>query len=243
MSGGEAMLRIGLMASLEAIVIILLSGVLSTSLAAFDNGVCNVAADFALGREDYSKAIILHRIFLQSHPRNALAHYHLGFAYAMIGQTSEELQEYLTAAQLGLKNWDLFLNLGLGYFARHKLSRAAEAFYTASLLGPEHAEPHFNLALVYESEGRFSLALSEIEAARHLAPNDPDAANTNAIICAEMGNVDRADEIWRLLIRSAPNYSPARINLAIMIRLHRDNGTAPFFSQKIDLQLTNGGER
>src|ERR1700749_3978377 len=118
------MLRIRLITPIAAIVFILLAGPLSSPLALADNGVCDVDADFALGREDYAKAIMLHRRFLLSHPGNALAHYHLGFAYGMTGLASEELGEYLTAARLGLNNWDLFLNLGLAYFAQHQPARA-----------------------------------------------------------------------------------------------------------------------
>lgn len=234
--------RIRLMALIAAIVFILLIALLSSPSAALDDGVCDVDADFALGHEEYAKAIVLHRRFLQSHPRDALAHYHLGFAYAMMGQPSEELGEYLTSARLGLKNWDLFLNLGLAYFAQHRLARAIEALQTAALLGPEHAEPHFNLALVYESESSYSAALSEIQAARHLAPEDPDAANTNAIICVEMGNTGRAYDIWRVLIRTAPNYSPARINLTIISRSHPENSAARSLSQNTDLGSQNGGQ-
>jgi tetratricopeptide (TPR) repeat protein len=236
------MLRIRLITPSVVMIFILLSGLLASPLAASDNGVCDVDADFALGRENYANAIMLHRRFLSSHPCNALAHYHLGFAYGMMGLASEELGEYLTAARLGLKNWDLFLNLGLAYFAQHKPARAIEALQTAAVLGPEHAEPHFNLALVYERESRFSTALSEIEAARHLAPNDPDVANTNAIICVEMGNAGLAYDIWRVLIRSAPHYAPARINLAIVSRSHPENNTTRALSENTDLGSHNGGE-
>ncbi|MBV8454492.1 MAG: hypothetical protein JOZ29_19790, partial [Deltaproteobacteria bacterium] len=80
-----------------------------------EDQVCNVAADYMLGLEDYPEAIRLHRQVLARHPYNALAHYHLGFAYGMAGQTQEEICEYLAAVNLGLANWDLFLNLGLAY--------------------------------------------------------------------------------------------------------------------------------
>src|SRR5271156_3680029 len=72
------------------------------ALTLTDAQICDLDADFALGREDYPAAIILHRKLLQTQPDNALAHYHLGFAYGMTGRTSEELTEYLTAARLGL---------------------------------------------------------------------------------------------------------------------------------------------
>jgi Flp pilus assembly protein TadD len=64
---------------------------------------------------------------LRSSKNNALAHYHLGFAYGMVGRSSEEINEYRTAATLGLNKWDLSLNLGLAYADRQELSNAVAA--------------------------------------------------------------------------------------------------------------------
>jgi tetratricopeptide (TPR) repeat protein len=182
--------------------------------------VCDAAADIALEAEDYRTAIELHREFLRSGSgkNNALAHYHLGFAYGMTGNVSEEISEYRTAISLGLNVWDLFLNLGLAYYDQHDLPGATAALGTAVLLGPEHAETHFNLAVIYEKENRLSEALQEISETLILEPEDMDAANTHAIICARMGNLVGARDIWTQLVRTAPDYAPARSNLALLNR-------------------------
>jgi hypothetical protein len=75
--------------------------------------ICDVEADYALGAENYPEAIRLHIELIREHPENALAHYHLGFAQGMAGNRSAEVSEYKVAAELGLRIWDLFLNLGL----------------------------------------------------------------------------------------------------------------------------------
>jgi len=41
-----------------------------------DQEVCDTEADFALGQEDYSNAVILHSKLLSFPPDDALAHYH-----------------------------------------------------------------------------------------------------------------------------------------------------------------------
>jgi tetratricopeptide (TPR) repeat protein len=182
--------------------------------------VCDAAADIALEAQDYRTAVELHRKFLRSGSgkNNALAHYHLGFAYGMTGNVSEEISEYRTAVGLGLNVWDLFLNLGLAYYDQHDLPAATAALGTAVLFGPEHAETHFNLAVVYERENRLPEALQEITKALVLEPKDMDAANTHAIIRARMGNLLDARDIWTQLVRTAPDYAPARSNLAILNR-------------------------
>ena len=183
-----------------------------------DKLVCDVAADVALEAQDYPTAIDLHRKFLRLRKNNALAHYHLGFAYGMTGNLSEEIREYRTAISLGLNAWDLFLNLGLAYYDQRDLPAATAALGTAVLLGPEHAETHFNLAVIYEKENRLPEALQEVTKALVLEPGNMDAANTHAIICARMGDLVDAREIWTLLVRTAPDYAPARRNLAILNR-------------------------
>jgi Flp pilus assembly protein TadD len=183
-----------------------------------DRLICDVAADIALETQDYPTAIDLHRKLLRLRKNNALARYHLGFAYGMTGNVSEEISEYRTAIGLGLKVWDLFLNLGLAYYDQHDLNGATAALGTAVLLGPEHAETHFNLAVIYERENRLPEALREITRALVLEPKDLDAANTNAIICARMGNLVGARDIWTQLVRTAPDYALARSNLAILNR-------------------------
>jgi Flp pilus assembly protein TadD len=186
---------------------------------ATDEQLCDVNADFVLGREDYPAAILLHRRLLRSHPENALAHYHLGFAYGMLGRRSEEVSEYQKAVRLGLRNWDLFLNLGLAYLDGHELAAATHALEIAVSLGVKHAQPHFDLAIAYEEQKRLDDALREITAARHLAPGDADISNTNAIICAEMGNPACAHDLWTSLRQSAPGYAPAQVNLAMLSRM------------------------
>src|SRR5713101_488877 len=82
--------------------VLLFSAAASSRVAATETEVCNLNADFALGLEDYSTAIVLHQKLLRAHPDDALAHYHLGFAYGMVGRTREEISEYLIAERLGL---------------------------------------------------------------------------------------------------------------------------------------------
>src|SRR5260370_22447712 len=128
-----------------------------------DEQVCDVGADYSLGVEDYTKAIRLHREVVRRFPENALAHYHLGFALGMMGNETAEIREYQRAKALGLRNWDLFLNLGLAQLENGDLDPATDSLQSAVLLGEAHPASHFNLALV--SERRGLLADSEYDAA------------------------------------------------------------------------------
>jgi Flp pilus assembly protein TadD len=89
--------------------------------------ICDARADHYLVTEDYAEAVRLHREYLQKHPANALAHYHLGFAYGMTGDEAREINEYERATALGLSRWDLFLNLGIAFLVNDNLSAATDA--------------------------------------------------------------------------------------------------------------------
>lgn len=175
--------------------------------------VCDVRADYALGVEDYPEAIRLHEKLLRRDPNNALAHYHLGYAYGMSHDAAGEMREYQRAEQLGLLQWDLFLNLGILYLENRDTSAAISALTTAAKLGPRHPEAHFNLALAYERARLLPEARSEILASLKLEPDQLDAQNTLGVISAEMGDYESARTVWTKLIRTDPDYQPARRNL------------------------------
>jgi tetratricopeptide (TPR) repeat protein len=189
---------------------------LKATASGAEDQVCNVSADYALGIEDYGEAIRLHQEILRKNPGNALARYHLGFAEGMIGNPATEIDEYRRAEVLGLRVWDLFLNLGLAELERGDLYAATDSLQRAVLLGGEHSESHFNLALVEERRGMLANAEHETLASLLLNPRQPDARNLLALIYAQEGRTIRASLVWRELVRDVPDYQPARTNLALM---------------------------
>jgi Flp pilus assembly protein TadD len=188
----------------------------ATVSAAVSSGseICDATADYFLGIEDYPETAKLHRILIAAHPDDALAHYHLGFAYGMLGRRTEELTEYRRAVSLGLKKWDLFLNLGLVYLEDGNTDAATDALGTAAALGPGHPEAHFNLGLAYERRGMLAEARREMLTSLRLDPNQAEARNMLGVICAEDGDYATAHEVWSDLARTG--FEPARTNLAIL---------------------------
>jgi tetratricopeptide (TPR) repeat protein len=178
--------------------------------------ICDVVADFALGSEDYAQAIKLHQAVVAAHPENALAHYHLGFAFGMADRRDQELAEYSKAAKLGLRQWDLYLNLGRVYLESHDFLAATDALTTAVKLGPRHPEAHFNLGLALEGQQMFAQAEQEMRIALSLGGDRAEVSNMLAVICAEEGKQAEARRIWTELAGSQPGSAVARTNLAIL---------------------------
>lgn len=181
--------------------------------------VCDASADYFLGREDYGEAVAAHRRVLAAHPDDALAQYHLGFAYGMTGDRQREIAQYREAAALGLREWDLYLNLGRALLESGDLTGAAGALNTAVALSPERPEAHFNLGLAYERSGMLAAARDELQLSLRLDPRQPDALNMIGLIYAEEHDYSHARQVWNKLARTEPDFEPARLNLAILDRL------------------------
>lgn len=186
-----------------------------------DPQVCDPLADYYLGMEDYPAAIRRHLVVIREHPDNALAHYHLGFAYGVTGQHRHELYEYRRAVDLGLDDWQLFLNLGLVYLGDGQLEDATVVLRLATLLGPYQPETHFNLGLIYERRRMLGEAEQEMLLSLRLNPQEVDARNTLGLIYAEEGRYTLAREEWSDLLNADPAYTPARENLTILERTQR----------------------
>ncbi|MGO9607511.1 MAG: tetratricopeptide repeat protein [Candidatus Binataceae bacterium] len=201
----------------------------STKTLTTDDQVCDPVADYYLGMEDYPEAIRLHREVIESNPNNALAHYHLGFAYGLMGQHQHELSEYQKAVNLGLDDWQLFLNLGLLYLETGQLRDATEVLRLSTLLAPDYPEPHFNLGIAYERGGMLEQAEQQMLLSLQLDPTQVDAHNTLGAIYAEEGKYVRAHDEWTELVQANPDYAPARANLNILQRVERGGleGLAP----------------
>ena len=183
---------------------------------AAEQQVCDVSADYSLGAEDYSEAIRRHVEVVRQHPGNALAQYHLGFALGMLGDRKAEVRDYQRAKALGLRNWDLLLNLGLAQMETGDLNAATESMRQAVHFGGDHSESHFNLALVEERLGLLADAEHETLASLQLGPGQPDARNLLGVIYAQQGRTARASQVWHELVRDVPDYEPARTNLSFL---------------------------
>jgi Flp pilus assembly protein TadD len=188
----------------------------STRSSSSDEQVCDPLADYFLGMEDYPEAIRRHHVVIEDDPGNALAHYHLGFAYGVVGEHRQELAEYQKAIELGLNDWQLFLNLGLLYLDSGQTRDATQVLRLAALLGPDRPETHFNLALAYERRGALAQAEQEALLSLRIDPSQPEARNTLGAIYAEEGKYVRASQEWNELVGEIPDYAPARTNLAIL---------------------------
>ena len=177
--------------------------------------VCDVTADYFLGAENYPEAIRLHREVLRKQPENALAHYHLGFAEGMVGDRTQELDEYRRAAALDSSAGICTSTRGSrsSRMAALRRRRCAAACGSA---WPQPARITLHLGLIYERRDMLTDAEQEMLASLRLEPEQLDARNMLGVIYARQGDKARASAEWRDLLRNAPDYGPARANLTML---------------------------
>ena len=102
---------------------------------------CMEEADQAIQRGDYELGVRLHMEFLSKKPKNALAIYHVGYAYGMAGNHAKEIEFYEDAIASGY-NWDadFYYNLGMAYAELGSFEKAKSAFKKALEINPHHTE-------------------------------------------------------------------------------------------------------
>ena len=173
--------------------------------------VCDNAADEALKWRNYETAIPLHEHFLENEPGNALALYHLGYAYGQTGDYLREVAYYEKAIAHGFKNDRIFFNLGMAYGELNDMERAVTAFKKALEINPNSSDNHFGLAMAYYQSGiADKSAEEEFLKAIKLDPEDLDARLYLSILYVDMGELQEASEQLRKILQSDPTHRRAR---------------------------------
>lgn len=171
---------------------------------------CDKEADEALARHDYQEGIRLHRKLLEKEPDNALALYHLGYAYGQTGDHVREVFYYERAAELGFEQDHVFFNLGMAYGELNRIEEAITAFQRALELHPHDAENHFGLALAYQRGVKDDLAEEEFLKAIALDPAHIEARMYLSMLYADKGQMQKAASQLRDVLEIDPDHGQAR---------------------------------
>ena len=172
--------------------------------------ICNEKADDAMQRQDYGAGILLHQRFLKNEPENALALYHLGYAYGQAGDHLKEVLYYENAIALGFGKDRIFSNLGMAYGELNEWEKSIRAFKKAVDIDPDSADNHFGLAMAYQGSSADSLAEEEFLKALEIDPGHLDALLYLSMLYTDMGELQRARELLRKILEIDPSNRTAR---------------------------------
>jgi tetratricopeptide (TPR) repeat protein len=170
---------------------------------------CDEEADDAMQQGAYGPGILLHQRLLQEEPENALAVYHLGYAYGQIGDHLKEAFHYEKAIALGFRENRIFFNLGMAYGELNQGQKAIRAFKKALDIDPDSADNHFGLAMAYQRTFADKLAEEEFLRAIDIAPEHLDARLYLSILYADMGDLQKAGGQLRKILEIDPTHKMA----------------------------------
>jgi tetratricopeptide (TPR) repeat protein len=171
---------------------------------------CDDTSDEAMKRKDYAAGISLHERFLEREPQNALALYHLGYAYGRTGNHRKEVLFYEKALALGYNSDHIYFNLGMAYGELNYSKKSIRTFKQAIDMNPNSADNHFGLAIACHRSGNNSRAEKEFLAAIKLDPRHMEARLSLSTLYRDQGDIQKATSQLRQLLKIDPNNERAR---------------------------------
>ena len=172
--------------------------------------ICDDEADKAMRLHDYEMAIALHQRLLKRDPENALALYHLGYAYGQMGNHVEEVIYYKRAIDLGFDKDGIFFNLGMAYGELNELEESMDAFKRALDIDPHNADNHYGLARAYQVAAYDKLAEEEFLKAIEIDPKHIEARLYLSGVYIDRGDLRRAAKQLREILAIDPTDRRAR---------------------------------
>ncbi|MFZ7110169.1 MAG: tetratricopeptide repeat protein [Desulfatiglandales bacterium] len=172
---------------------------------------CDEEADKAMALQDWQTGMLLHERFLEKSPTNALAMYHLGYAYGQIGDHRREVFYYEKAIASGFITERIYFNLGMACGELAETEKSISAFKKALELNPENPDNHFGLAMAYDQEGvNAGLAEEEFLKALEIDPTHSEARLYLGMLYADEGEIPKACQQLREILRIDPADERAR---------------------------------
>lgn len=120
--------------------------------------------------------------FVETHPRNALAHFQLAMSLSK-GSDTPTAAQLLRVEQLLRRSVQLDPKLSRGYFElgvllanQQRNDEAIEALRTATRLQPSYSQAHYRLGQLYQRTGQKELAAKEFAVFRQLTAAAPETA-------------------------------------------------------------------
>ena len=152
---------------------------------------------------------------------NYVAHYNLGVALAVQGQTGKAIEQYERALAAKPDYAEARYNRGV-LLARSGRTDEAIREYRAVLRQVHDAsDPHFSLAEALARQGLFEEAKHHYREAIRIAPESADAYNNLGNIELQQGQTDQAIADYKEAIKINPKYADARQNLERALRASR----------------------
>ena len=115
---------------------------------------CHNLSDLFIGNGQHTLAIACYQNFLETHQRNAAAHFNLALIYKNCGKYDNALSHYTQALDIGITGQEeVYCNIGVIYSETHRESKAEENYLKSLSINPDYTPAQINLASLCEEKG------------------------------------------------------------------------------------------
>ena len=115
---------------------------------------------------------------------------------------------------------------------RGNLKEARADFFSLSQDFPEYPGTYINLGIIHQKQNRRDQAIGSYSKANKLDPKNLVALNLLAQAFKEDSNFVRAESTWKQAVDIDPGYTPALLNLGLMLESQNRNEEAIGFYQQ-----------
>jgi len=84
----------------------------------------------------------------------------------------------------------------------------------------KNSAPYINIAIAYRKTGKFELAEDNLKKAMEINPRHPVTLNEYALLQRETGRYEEAKGMYLQLVKSYPEFWPARKNFGVLCELY-----------------------
>jgi tetratricopeptide (TPR) repeat protein len=158
-----------------------------------------------LNQRHFDKAMPLLRKALEIRPRFAAAHYNLGVALDLSGQSDESAEHLVAALQLSIQDVRTREHLGRIRLKQNRLDEAVTHLRLAAKDQPNSPEVLNNLGRALVLQGRFSEAIAHLERALMLNPSQAEAHYNLGLAFEGLGRLDEAIRCYEKTLGLSPN--------------------------------------
>lgn len=155
------------------------------------------------------------RLALEHSPENADAHHLIGALLSLRGKNNDAIKHIEKALALAPDNIEIRHNLARGYRNLGRYEDAISAFDTVLQSWPTHAEVWVEKGFTLGLQGKFDLSAKALQGAIELGAIRPDVYSELGRAQTNLYDFVSADAAFEQALELDPNYSTAKINLAV----------------------------
>jgi len=183
---------------------------------------------------DYHSEIALwsHDIRSLKDSESSVAHYNLGHAFLVQGQSDEAIDHYRQAIGIDPDFAAGHYNLGIVLFGQGQSAEAIVHYRLAIGIEPDFAMAYYKLGNVLFGQGQSAEAIGYYRQVVRIAPDYPNAHTRLGNALFDQGQLAEAVDHYRQAIIIAPDFARAHYNLALAYeKLGRTNLAMMHFEQ------------